>query len=107
MGVGQFGQASGGQVFLGRDIHNEQNYSDAIAYEIDLEIQRILKDSYERATKILTENRDKLDLIAKTLLEVETLNAEQIKYLVENGRMPEINSRIRKCNSRYWKKRMM
>jgi cell division protease FtsH len=89
LGVGQFGQASGGQVFLGRDIHNEQNYSDAIAYEIDLEIQRILKDSYQRATKILTENRDKLDLIAKTLLEVETLNAEQITYLVENGRMPE------------------
>jgi cell division protease FtsH len=89
LGVGQFGQAQGGQVFLGRDIHNEQNYSDAIAYEIDLEIQRILKDSYERATKILSENRDKLDLIANTLLEVETLNAEQITYLVENGRMPE------------------
>ncbi|MBY0148340.1 ATP-dependent zinc metalloprotease FtsH [Neobacillus niacini] len=89
LGVGQFGQASGGQVFLGRDIHNEQNYSDAIAFEIDLEIQRILKESYERAKKILTENRDKLDLIAKTLLEVETLNAEQIEYLIENGRMPE------------------
>ncbi|MEH7251846.1 ATP-dependent zinc metalloprotease FtsH [Neobacillus niacini] len=89
LGVGQFGQASGGQVFLGRDIHNEQNYSDAIAFEIDLEIQRILKECYERATTILTENRDKLDLIAKTLLEVETLNAEQIEYLIQNGRMPE------------------
>lgn len=89
LGVGQFGQASGGQVFLGRDIHNEQNYSDAIAFEIDLEIQRILKECYEKATTILTENRDKLDLIANTLLEVETLNAEQIDYLIENGRMPE------------------
>ncbi|MEH6992211.1 ATP-dependent zinc metalloprotease FtsH [Neobacillus drentensis] len=89
LGVGQFGQASGGQVFLGRDIHNEQNYSDAIAFEIDLEIQRILKECYERAKTILTENRDKLDLIAKTLLEVETLNAEQIDYLIKNGRMPE------------------
>lgn len=89
LGVGQFGQASGGQVFLGRDIHNEQNYSDAIAFEIDLEIQRILKECYERAKTILTENRDKLDLIAKTLLEVETLNAEQIEYLITNGRMPE------------------
>jgi cell division protease FtsH len=89
LGVGQFGQASGGQVFLGRDIHNEQNYSDAIAFEIDLEIQRILKECYERAKTILTENRDKLDLIAKTLLEVETLNAEQIEYLIKNGRMPE------------------
>ncbi|MED3625263.1 ATP-dependent zinc metalloprotease FtsH [Neobacillus thermocopriae] len=89
LGPLQFGQSQGGQVFLGRDLHNEQNYSDAIAYEIDLEIQRIIKESYERCKQILTENRDKLDLIAKTLLEVETLNAEQIRYLVENGRLPE------------------
>jgi cell division protease FtsH len=94
LGVGQFGQASGGQVFLGRDIHNEQNYSDAIAFEIDLEIQRILKECYERAKTILTENREKLDLIAKTLLEVETLNAEQIEYLITNGRMPESASEL-------------
>ena len=45
----QFGQAQGGQVFLGRDFNNEQNYSDAIAYEIDLEMQRIIKECYERA----------------------------------------------------------
>ncbi|WHY77702.1 ATP-dependent zinc metalloprotease FtsH [Neobacillus sp. WH10] len=89
LGPLQFGQPQGGQVFLGRDLHNEQNYSDAIAYEIDLEIQSIIKECYERARKILTENRDKLDLIAKTLLEVETLVAEQIKYLVDHGRMPD------------------
>ncbi|MEW9052980.1 MAG: ATP-dependent zinc metalloprotease FtsH [Neobacillus sp.] len=89
LGPLQFGQAQGGQVFLGRDLHNEQNYSDAIAYEIDLEIQRIIKECYEKARTILTENRDKLDLIAKTLLEVETLVAEQIKYLVDHGHMPE------------------
>ncbi|PLR80238.1 cell division protein FtsH [Bacillus canaveralius] len=89
LGPLQFGQGQGGQVFLGRDIHNEQNYSDKIAYEIDLEIQRIIKDCYEKAKNVLTENRDKLDLIATTLLEVETLDAEQIKYLVENGKLPE------------------
>ena len=72
----------GGQVFLGRDFHYEQNYSDAIAHEIDLEIQIIIKDCYARAKQILTENRDKLDLIAKTLLEVETLDAEQINHLL-------------------------
>ncbi|MED3561342.1 ATP-dependent zinc metalloprotease FtsH [Bacillus xiapuensis] len=88
LGPLQFGQAQG-QVFLGRDLHNEQNYSDAIAYEIDLEIQRIIKECYEKARTILTENRDKLDLIANTLLEVETLVAEQIKYLVEHGKMPD------------------
>jgi cell division protease FtsH len=88
LGPLQFGQAQGGQVFLGRDINNDQNYSDAIAYEIDLEIQRIIKECYERAKKILTENRDKLNLIATTLLEVETLDADQIKHLIDNGYLP-------------------
>ncbi|BBW98117.1 ATP-dependent zinc metalloprotease FtsH [Geobacillus sp. FSL W8-0032] len=87
LGPLQFGQPSG-QVFLGRDLHNEQNYSDKIAYEIDLEIQRIIKECYDKAKQILTEYRDKLDLIANTLLEVETLDAEQIKHLFEHGTLP-------------------
>lgn len=89
LGPLQFGQPQGGQVFLGRDLHNEQNYSEAIAYEIDMEIQRIIKDSYERAKKILLEHQDKLILIAKTLLEVETLDKEQINHLFNHGTLPE------------------
>ena len=92
LGPLQFGQSSGGQVFLGRDLHNEQNYSDKIAYEIDVEIQTIIKECYAKAKKVLTENRDKLDLIANTLLEVETLDAEQIKHLVEKGTLPDRSS---------------
>ncbi|MFC3882085.1 ATP-dependent zinc metalloprotease FtsH [Bacillus songklensis] len=88
LGPMQFGQSQG-QVFLGRDLHNEQNYSDAIAHEIDMEMQRFIKDCYERARQILTENRDKLELIAQTLLKVETLDAAQIKHLVEQGKLPE------------------
>ncbi|AGK51849.1 ATP-dependent zinc metalloprotease FtsH [Bacillus sp. 1NLA3E] len=88
LGPIQFGQAQG-QVFLGRDIGHEQNYSDAIAYEIDLEMQRFIKDSYERAKVILTENRSLLNLIATTLLEVETLDAEQIKHLMDHGTLPD------------------
>ncbi|WP_175637981.1 ATP-dependent zinc metalloprotease FtsH [Metabacillus schmidteae] len=89
LGPLQFGQSQGGQVFLGRDLHNEQNYSDAIAHEIDLEIQRFIKESYERARQILTENREKLELVAQTLLEVETLDAAQISSLVETGKLPD------------------
>ncbi|MBM4765295.1 ATP-dependent zinc metalloprotease FtsH [Bacillus sp. B15-48] len=92
LGPLQFGQAQGGQVFLGRDFHNEQNYSDAIAYDIDLEIQRIIKESYARAKQILTDNRDKLDIIAKTLLDVETLDAEQIRHLADHGTLPDRSS---------------
>jgi len=89
LGPMQFGSSQGGQVFLGRDFHSEQNYSDAIAHEIDMEMQTIMKECYARAKQILTDNRDKLDLIAKTLLEVETLDAEQINHLCDYGRLPE------------------
>ncbi|KYD10051.1 ATP-dependent zinc metalloprotease FtsH [Caldibacillus debilis] len=88
LGPLQFGQ-NHGQVFLGRDLHSEQNYSDQIAYEIDLEIQRIIKECYERAKKILLEHRDKLEVIAQALLKVETLNAQQIRHLFDHGTLPE------------------
>lgn len=89
LGPMQFGQAQGGNVFLGRDFNSEQNYSDAIAYEIDQEMQTMIKDQYARTKQILTEKRELLTLIAKTLLEVETLDAAQIKHLEEHGTLPE------------------
>jgi cell division protease FtsH len=88
LGPLQFGQSQG-QVFLGRDFSSEQNYSESIAYEIDQEMQRIVKEEYERTKKILTENRALLDLIATTLLEVETLDAEQINHLKDHGTLPD------------------
>lgn len=96
LGPMQFGQSQSGQVFLGRDIQNEPNYSDAIAYEIDSEIQRIIKECYGQAKQILTEKRDQLELVAKTLLEVETLEADQIKALVETGELIEPKAKRRK-----------
>ncbi|GIN42251.1 MULTISPECIES: ATP-dependent zinc metalloprotease FtsH [Heyndrickxia] len=89
LGPLQFGQSQGGQVFLGRDFNNEQNYSDKIAYEIDTEIQDIIKECYERARKIILENREKFTIIANTLLEVETLDAEQIKHIYDHGTLPD------------------
>ena len=58
LGPMQFGQSQGGNVFLGRDFNSEQNYSESIAYEIDQEMQRIIKEQYARTKEILTENRD-------------------------------------------------
>lgn len=89
LGPMQFGQSQGGNVFLGRDFNSEQNYSDAIAYEIDQEMQRMIKEQYARTKDILTEKRDLLNLIAETLLEVETLDAAQIIHLKEHGTLPE------------------
>ncbi|SDX84472.1 ATP-dependent zinc metalloprotease FtsH [Paenibacillus sp. CF384] len=85
LGPMQFGSSSQGQVFLGRDIGHEQNYSDAIAYEIDQEMQNIIQDCYARAKKLLTEKSREMHLIAKTLLTEETLELEQIKRLIEGG----------------------
>ncbi|NCU17729.1 ATP-dependent zinc metalloprotease FtsH [Pallidibacillus pasinlerensis] len=87
LGPMQFGQ-SGGQVFLGRDLNSEQNYSDKIAYEIDIEIQSIIRECYEKAKQIITEHREQLEAIAQALLKVETLNAKQIRYIFENRTLP-------------------
>ncbi|WP_276357757.1 ATP-dependent zinc metalloprotease FtsH [Cohnella caldifontis] len=84
LGPMQFG-TSQGQVFLGRDLGHEQNYSDTIAYEIDQEMQSIIRECYERAKKLLTEKSAEVHKIAETLLEVETLDLDQIKSLIEKG----------------------
>lgn len=84
LGPMQFG-ATQGQVFLGRDIGHEQNYSDAIAYEIDQEMQMIIQTCYDRAKKLLTEKSAEVHLLANTLLTQETLELEQIKALIEKG----------------------
>ena len=86
LGPMQFGKSQG-QVFLGRDYGNERNYSEQIAYEIDQEMRDIINECYAKCTDLLTTHRDKLDLIANTLLRVETLDAEQIKQLIETGEM--------------------
>src|SRR6266566_2058801 len=74
-------------VFLGRDISRARDYSEATAEEIDREVRKLLDEAYQRAKQILTANRDKLDIIAKALLEFETLDGSQIKEIVEHGRM--------------------
>src|SRR5690606_20774603 len=84
LGPMQFGHSQG-QVFLGRDLGHEQNYSDAIAYEIDQEMQEIIRSCYNRAKELLTAKSREVKLIAETLLEVETLELEQIKRLIETG----------------------
>ena len=85
-------------VFLGRDYNKSRNFSDQVALEIDEQIRKILNDCYERAKKILLENKELVELIAKTLLQYETLTKEQIEFLVENGFMPEESSSLTDYN---------
>ena len=77
-----------GSVFLGRDYNKSRNFSNEVAHEIDTEMRKIIDECYKKATQIINDNRDLLELLATTLLEYETLTKEQIDYLVENGKMP-------------------
>ncbi|MEK3867240.1 ATP-dependent zinc metalloprotease FtsH [Paenibacillus sp. FSL H7-0716] len=88
LGPMQFG-SSQGQVFLGRDIGHEQNYSDSIAYEIDQEMQNFITSSYERCKDLLIKHSKEMHLIANTLLEKETLELDQITQLIEQGFLSE------------------
>ncbi|MBI3975139.1 MAG: cell division protein FtsH, partial [Armatimonadetes bacterium] len=72
-----------GPVFLGRDLVESRNYSEEIAYEIDKEIRRIIDECYERGRTALTDNRDRLERVAKTLLEKESLEAEELERLFQ------------------------
>src|SRR5690606_28880374 len=85
LGPLQFGNNQG-QVFLGRDIGHEQNYSDAIAYEIDQEMQSMIRSCYERAQKLLKEHEKEMHLLAEALLKYETLDKDQITELLETGK---------------------
>ena len=80
------------QVFLGRDLARDRDYSEEIAKAIDLEIRRTIDHCYQRAQEILLENRDKLDAIAGALLEKETLDAGEITALVEGKSLEEIEA---------------
>ncbi len=75
-------------VFLGREISEQRDYSDAIAEKIDEEIRTIIDTGYHLAHALLTENRPKLDLVARTLLEIETLDGDQFSALLEQGKLP-------------------
>jgi len=80
-------ESSGGNVFLGRDYFKEKNFSDQVAHEIDKEVRHIITTCFDKARHIITENRDLLDLIAKYLIEVETLTKADIDEIVETKKL--------------------
>ncbi len=74
-----------GSVFLGRDYTSTQkNFSTQIAYEIDTEVRKIIDSAHDKAIEIINKYKDDVELIAKTLLENETITAEEISYLLEH-----------------------
>lgn len=70
------------QVFLGRDIARDRNYSESVAQAIDNEVRRIIDESYQKAQDIINEKMDILHAIAETLMEHETLEAEEFRKII-------------------------
>ena len=73
------------QVFLGRDIARDKDYSEEVAAEIDKEVRSFMEDAYAATEKLLSDNIDKLHVIAKALMEKDTLEEEEINQLVKYG----------------------
>lgn len=95
------------QVFLGRDFAAHPDYSQEIAYEIDKEIRRLVDESYDKARKILEEKREKLDEIAKMLVEKETLERSELEELLEGRKLvPEVQGEEKKETRRELKPKM-
>ena len=76
-------------VFLGREIHEQRDYSEETAALIDEEVRRIVAEGYNMCRQALETHRDKLELVAKTLLERETLTRQEFATLFETGELPE------------------
>jgi cell division protease FtsH len=74
-------------VFLARDISRARNFSEVTAQEIDREVKKLCDDAYGRAKHLISSNRDKLEIVARALLEFETLDGEQVKDIVTTGSM--------------------
>jgi cell division protease FtsH len=75
-------------IFLGRQISEQRNYSEEVAEQIDTEVRRLVDEAHERALKILDDNIDYLHLIARRLIEQETIDAQEFAALFTDGVMP-------------------
>jgi cell division protease FtsH len=84
--VGPMAWGSQGAVFLGEDLMHTRDYSDDTARVIDEEVERILRQQEERCRRVLEEQRNGLDLVARSLLEHETIDGTEVHRLVELGR---------------------
>ena len=91
LGTITFGNNNGEQVFLGRDLGRDRNYSEAVAYSIDKEVKRMMDECHAEATRLLTENLDKLTLIAETLKTREVIQADEFIALMEGRSLEDLD----------------
>jgi cell division protease FtsH len=72
-------------VFLGKELHEDRNYSEETAERIDKEVTRLIDDAFNKATSILTQHRETLNTLATTLLEKETIEKDEFEALIKRS----------------------
>ncbi len=80
----------GDEIFLGREIVERRDVSDQMAELVDSEVRKLLDDGYQQATKVISENQDKLHALAQALLERETLDSDDISAVFEGRELPPL-----------------
>ena len=77
------------EIFLGRDYNHMRDYSEAVSAAIDAEVNEIITNAYKRAEDIIKAHMDKLDLVAKELIEVEKIEGDRFKEIMDENYVPE------------------
>jgi len=80
------------QIFLGREIAQHRDFSEETARQIDLEVRRLIDEAYQSAHTIVETNGDAMHRIAAALLERETIDAEEVRMLIEGLELPPLRS---------------
>jgi len=94
MGPMTYGKKEGGEIFLGREIQQHRDFSDNTAEQIDAEVKKFVHDGYTSAYSILDSNHDIMHRMSQLLLERETLDAEEIKLIIEGKDLPPARSHL-------------
>ena len=95
------------EVFLGRELTSGKNISDSMVEKVDEEINRIIREQYDRAKKVVTKNKEKIEVMTKYLMDWETLNALQIEDIMNGGnpRPPEDSGSSKSSKAKKAKKK--
>ena len=88
--IGPVNYGGGDQVFIGKDMQTRATYSEELAKIIDTEVQKIIQTAHEKATKLLGENKSKLDNMARLLIERETIYQDEVDMIMEGKSATEI-----------------
>ena len=99
--IGPVNYGGGDQVFIGKDMQTRATYSEELAKTIDAEVEKIIKNAHEKATKLLTENKSKLDNMARLLIERETIYQDEVDMIMEGKSAIEIIEIMEKKDTAY------